>query len=505
MVSSRFNIRISRFVFALLLGGCSQGPANETGNAGLRPIEQAILTDEQSFYYIDFDKYPSGNPELPIGIFDSGTGGLTVLDALLRFDGHHNGNHSKGSDSRADFGGEKFIYLADQANMPYGNYHSENKSGLLVEHVLKDVQFLLGSKYYLNENAAGPENSKQPVKALVIACNTATAYAKEDVENFIARTGTNLKVIGVIDAGAEGALEVFGKDSSGTIGVLATVGTVASGGYQHTIERFIKELGYTGNIRVISQGGLGMAEAVDEETDYVNRYLSGPRENYRGPSFSHSEYKIEKALLDVYNFEYDDHRMLCDPGNTGDCELLQINSADNYMRYHLVSLMEKLRNTPRAAPLKALVLGCTHYPYLTNTIREVLDELYNYRQNGGYRYRALMAENIRIIDPAENVARELYEYLAGEKLFNPGGSAAASEFYISVPNKGNQEVKTDSLGRFTYAYKYGREEGRVQEYVKIVPFSRTNIPSETIERLKAIVPAVYELIGPFRNSAHPVH
>lgn len=500
----------------LLFTGCSGG----SGRPGQRPakkdraIERSILSDKESFYYIDFERYPERDPSLPIGIFDSGTGGLTVLDALLRFDRFDNGDHSPGSDKEADFSREKFIYLADQANMPYGNYHSENKSDLLVEHVLKDVQFLLSGNYYPDPGARKPLQDKQPVKAIVIACNTATAYAKDDVEDFIEKTGTDLKVIGVIDAGATGALEVFGKDESGSIGVLATVGTVASEGYENTIGRISKELGYTGNIQVVSRGGYGMAEAVDEEPAFVDHTRAAPRENYRGPSFDHPDFRIEKALLDVYNFEYSGKEMLCDPGNTGDCQVLQINSAGNYMRYHLVSLMEKLKAVPDAQPMKALVLGCTHYPYLTDTIRQVLHELYNYRGNDGYRYRALMNKDIHVIDPAQNMAKELHAYLSEQDLFNngsaevgsgPGGgisrdgsiSAGGSQFYISVPNTDNERVQTDSLGRFTYGYKYGRKEGQIQEYVKVVPFHKNVIPEETRKRLESSIPLVYKLIREF--------
>ena len=60
----------------------------------------------------------------PIGIFDSGTGGLTVFDAIVNFDKYNNKtrNFTSNGDSIRDFNQESFIYLADQANMPYGNY-----------------------------------------------------------------------------------------------------------------------------------------------------------------------------------------------------------------------------------------------------------------------------------------------------------------------------------------------------------------------------------------------
>ena len=120
----------------------------ENSEQSERAIVSTILEDEDSFYHVDFENYPEMDSSLPIGVFDSGTGGLTVLDALVNFDSYNNENQEKGSDGAPDFSTEKFIYLADQANMPYGNYSSEEKTELLIEHILKDTQFLLSDKYY---------------------------------------------------------------------------------------------------------------------------------------------------------------------------------------------------------------------------------------------------------------------------------------------------------------------------------------------------------------------
>lgn len=462
-------------------------------------IAKTILQDKANFYYIDFKKYPAQDKTLPIGVFDSGTGGLTILNTLVDFDGFNNQSKSAGNDAIPDFAKEKFIYLADQANMPYGNYYSEKKTDLLVEHVLKDAQFMLADKYYPSATSKTYKTDKQKIKALVIACNTATAYGKEYIEAFIKDTGVALKVIGVIDAGAKGVLEVFQKDESGAIGVFATVGTVASKGYESTILKMKKDLGYSGNLQVYNQGGYGLAEAVDEEPDFISRNATAPRENYRGPSLQNASYKIDKTLLDIYNFDFDYHKMLCDSKNTDDCQNMQLNSADNYVRYHLVSMLEKIRQTPGAQPLKALVLGCTHYPYMEKEIRQVLSELYHYRKKDQYIYRPFMQENIKIIDPAVNVAYELHQYLKEQQLFNPQGNMQDSEFFISVPNPYNKKVQMDEQGRFTYAYKYGRSAGEIQEYVKVVPFSKSNIPAETIDRFKAAIPTTHALIRQFHQ------
>lgn len=486
-------------VVVFILASCRDEGRRTTEATPLDPMIHAILEDTASFFYVDVRDYPS-DPTLPIGIFDSGTGGLTVMDALVKYDAHRNDDHATGSDGVPDFSKEQFIYLADQANMPYGNYYSEQKSDLLVEHVLKDAQFLLSDKYYPDASATNYATGKQRVKAIVIACNTATAYAKEDVEAFIRESGLDIPVIGVIDAGARGVLDVFGKDEDGAIGVFATVGTIASKGYERTIMELKGELGYRGDIQIYNQGGYGVAEAVDREPGFISSVADQPREDYLGPSLRHGQYPIEKALMDNYGFDFSGNKMLCDSRNSDDCNVLQINSTDNYVRYHLVSLLERLRATAHARPLKALVLGCTHYPYLTDEIRRTLDELYAYRRDGAYVYRQVMAPEIQLIDPAENVAAELHGYLAEKAQFNPRGSMDSSEFYIAVPNTHNRQVQTDGNGHFTYAYKYGRHVGDIQEYVKVVPFSKANIPAETLGRMDDQIAGTFRLIRTFSST-----
>ena len=131
---------------------------------------------------------------LPIGIFDSGVGGLTVYRAL----------HER-------LPSERFIYLGDTARVPYGT-----KSLSTVER-------------YAIENAKFLE--AQGIKMLVVACNTASALALPAVSNAV-----ELEVVGVIEPGARAAVSVAaGK----TIAVLATEATVHSGAYAkaiHTIE-----------------------------------------------------------------------------------------------------------------------------------------------------------------------------------------------------------------------------------------------------------------------------
>jgi len=126
----------------------------------------------------------------PIGIFDSGLGGLTVSRAIF---------HRLPEDST--------IYFGDTARVPYGP-----KSPKTVRrYSLEILRWLLD----------------QGVKAVVVACNTSTAHALEALQQV-----SPVPVIGVIEPGARAAVRV---SRGGPIGVIGTAGTIASGAYERAI------------------------------------------------------------------------------------------------------------------------------------------------------------------------------------------------------------------------------------------------------------------------------
>ena len=472
------KIRVLLVCTLWLLFGCGCRSNRQTvAEPELIPIIKTALRDSASVFFGDFGNYPAGNSFSPIGIFDSGTGGLTVMDAIVTLDMFNNSTGEEGPDGIRDFEGASFIYLADQANMPYGNYASEGKTDYLRELVVQDALFLMGHK----------------VKSIVIACNTATAVGLEDIQSLLALSQTGVSVTGVINAGAKGALERFGKEESGAIGVMATVGTIRTGGYERTVRKMAEEWGYTGNVQIVNQPAMGFAEAVDEEPDFVWRLARQPRANYRGPALHHPDHPIDTALLDAYNFDFSNHGILYS-GTLGSYTQLQLNAAQNYARYHLLSLLEKLRAKPQPQPLKALIMGCTHYPYYKETLDLMLQELRGYSQNGVYPYRDLIAEEVALVDPAVNTAKELYLLLRGQQLLAPSSSATQAAFYITIPNSDLPGVGLETPNRFTYEYKYGRNPGTSWVYVKTVPFSSDNIDVETQNRLRKAIPATFSLI-----------
>lgn len=132
------------------------------------------------------------NRDFPIGIFDSGVGGLTVYRAL----------HER-------FPEERFVYLGDTARVPYGT-----KSLATVErYAIENSRFL---------EAHG-------IKLLVVACNTASALALPAI-----RRAVKVEVVGVIEPGARAAVE---ESAGKTIGVIATEATVQSGAYRNAIAK----------------------------------------------------------------------------------------------------------------------------------------------------------------------------------------------------------------------------------------------------------------------------
>jgi glutamate racemase len=133
-----------------------------------------------------------------IGVFDSGFGGLTVLRALLSLipEAH-------------------YIYLGDTARLPYGSKSRET----IARYAVSSARFLYD----------------QGAELLVIACNTATALALEDIQHALP-----IPVIGVVEPGARAALEVnpISDISAGQdVLVLATLATVQSHAYAHALER----------------------------------------------------------------------------------------------------------------------------------------------------------------------------------------------------------------------------------------------------------------------------
>lgn len=136
------------------------------------------------------------DPSQPIGVFDSGLGGLTVVAELHRVAPR-----------------ERIVYLGDTARVPYGTRSAETV-----------IRYARGCARLLTE---------RKVKALVVACNTVSAVALD-----ILRAELDLPVVGVVEPGARAAVRAASEvpgDGGRRIGVLGTAGTIASGAYPRAV------------------------------------------------------------------------------------------------------------------------------------------------------------------------------------------------------------------------------------------------------------------------------
>ncbi len=178
---------------------------------------------------------------LPIGIFDSGVGGLTVLRAV-----------------RERLPGEHLVYLGDTARVPYGN-----KSQATVErYSVEDAQFLLN----------------QGVKMIVVACNTASALAAPALRAQF----PDVPLLGMIGPGARAAVAAT---KNRRIGIIATSATIGSGAYTQRIRDLLSEAGDDAPVHIVGRACPLFVPLVEEgETDseitrlVAAKYLKSLRE-----------------------------------------------------------------------------------------------------------------------------------------------------------------------------------------------------------------------------------
>ena len=130
----------------------------------------------------------------PIGVFDSGIGGLTVLKEIVE-----------------QLPGEDIVYFGDTARIPYGTRSKET----VIKYFFQSVRFLM----------------TKDIKLIVVACNTASALAVAE-----AQKAFDIPLVGVIEPGSKAAVSAT---KNGTIGVIGTEGTINSGSYQRKIRKML--------------------------------------------------------------------------------------------------------------------------------------------------------------------------------------------------------------------------------------------------------------------------
>jgi len=255
----------------------------------------------------------------PVGVFDSGVGGLTVAREIMR-----------------QIPNEKIVYFGDTARVPYGSKSRDT----VTRYSRQIVRFL----------------QAQEVKAIVVACNTASAYALDELEKEI-----DIPILGVVKPGAKVAAETT---KNGRIGVIGTEGTINSRIYATYIKQINENLNVIGKacplfVPLVEEGLLK-----DPVTDEIAmRYLN---------------------------------------------ELIDID-------------------------IDTLILGCTHYPLIRSTVGRI------------------MGDQVTLVNPAYETARELKELLKAEGLLNQNKMELGENKYRFFVSDGAEKFKQFA----TSILKYG--------------------------------------------------
>ncbi len=171
--------------------------------------------------------------EAPIGVFDSGVGGLTVAREIMR-----------------NLPSEKIVYFGDTARVPYGSKSKET----IIRYSRQIIRFL----------------QQQQVKAIVVACNTASAFALDAV-----RDEFDIPIIGVIEPGAKVAAA---QTRNKRVGIIGTVGTVGSGIHAEYLKHLDPEITVFGKacpstIRKIMGDGVCLVNPAYETALELGRLL----------------------------------------------------------------------------------------------------------------------------------------------------------------------------------------------------------------------------------------
>ena len=169
----------------------------------------------------------------PIGVFDSGLGGLTVLKEIIKV-----------------LPNENIVYFGDTARVPYGPRSKDT----IMEYTFQAINFLISKN----------------VKAIVIACNTATARSLKE-----AKKKYDIPIIGVIEAGARTA--VFSTRNK-VVGVIGTQGTISSHSYDVEIQKLDKDIKIVSKacplfVPIIEEGWANTEVAYLTAKQYLNELL----------------------------------------------------------------------------------------------------------------------------------------------------------------------------------------------------------------------------------------
>jgi len=272
------------------------------------------------------------------------------------------------------------------------------------------------------------------VKAIVIACNTATAYGLQDVRDAARAWGIPVQTVGVVEAGARGLADTRGG-RTGAVAVLATKATCASNAYPRAIARAMAV-----PPSITQRGSATLAASIEGD-----------------PAVQ----ETPQAIIDA----------------------------------EVEALVAEHAKSEERVPIDTVVLGCTHYPLVQSDIMQAFERMRQRRSADGTRpFEKLVSEHVAVIDPARWTAEELWRSLQAANLLLHSDTKSGPDgdlFFISVANRSWPGVQLESDGGLTKQFKYGREAGNPgREDTVIIPMTMEGLPASAANLVRTRLPTV---------------
>ncbi len=483
--------RIAILILSLI---AVMGCAEKVEEISLPAIAQSAIYDETSIYFQDYGHYNEDISGLPIGVMDWSLEGYSVVETFLTADCYDNVTGDREPDNIVDFGGENFQVLLDMANGPYYPYIVDGHDDFLQEQVLRNVIFLTGRSYYNLAMDETPMGIKPRVKLVIVASPVADFKVMDDINNFLEATGTGVKALGVMSCGIESMVADIASKKEVSVAVLFPDGGLKARNYEEALRKAAVDNGFAGKLNVFGQETEGLSQAIKGNMDYIDTAATRLRLNYQGPQIGISYNNIDLALIERYNFNYNGNNLLTKKRPDGSLDI-QINSVENYIRYYMVSVIERHRRSGSTTPISKFYLADFRYHSIKDIVDKVISELYNYRRDGMYLYRNSIDANYKIVDPMECAVRKSYAMLRENDLLAVRGAKSELYSFITMPSTSLPEGYVTAEGNLVDSVKYSRAPEAEFLTTKQLPFDSRYLEDKEIARIADNSPNAFLLIS----------
>ena len=459
----------------MLAAGCW----NSSAPRPLPLVSQRALGDTSFVYYVPFESYPKGEDfaQLPIGVTGEPLDAAIITDRLMRADFFNNITGAPGADGVADFAGENFQCLFDAANAPYDGYNRYGHQDFLIETSVVNSLFLMSDKYFNLAADRHKRGEKLPVKHIVGASWESAANVKTETDTLLLLSGCGVRYTSISDC--VNRFEQNLPDVPQCIGVLSSFPLPA-------LKENIKTHFFVQNIYDVDACLLG-------NEAYADSTAVSCRENYEGPVLGLQDNNIQLSYLDRYRFNTNKHGILYS-FDQGQITKIQLNSVENYLRFHIVSMLQAHRSGVYSTPISKVMLCTYHAPDIREMVERLLAEMYDFKSDGVYIFRKSLAQNVEIIDPTDYMVKECYQSLRLSGMLALRTEKTGAQIFVTVPSPGTREENLLTEGSFLHDYKYSRQAAQDSISYKAVPVSSRHIGFELGKHLSECAPTTYQLL-----------